>query len=289
MEIGVALRALVLGLLQGATEFLPVSSSGHLVLVPWLLGWPDPGLVFDTIVHWGTALAVVGYFWRDWLALIGATGRDMLALARRGGRWDQATPVSAETRLLGLIVLATLPAALAGMLFEDFFEAIFSRPVAVAGFLLLTAAVLAGSEWLGGRRFGAQRRDLRTLTWVDALLVGLGQALAIFPGLSRSGTTIAAGLARGLRREEAARFSFLLATPVILGAGLAKLVDLAQAGDLAVQAPALAIGFVAAGLAGLACVHFLLRFLQRRPLYPFAVYCVLAGVFSLVVALLRGG
>jgi undecaprenyl-diphosphatase len=174
------------------------------------------------------------------------------------------------------------------MLFEDFFEALFARPAAVALFLLLTAAVLALSEWLS-RRPGRERRDLATLTWEDALLVGLGQALAIFPGLSRSGTTIAAGLARGLRRSEAARFSFLLATPVVLGAGLAQVVSLAQAGGLAAQATALALGLLGAALAGLVCVHLFLRFVQRHPLYPFAIYCALAGIASLVVLLVRGG
>jgi undecaprenyl-diphosphatase len=253
-----------------------------------VFGWPEPGLAFDTVVHWGTALAVLAYFWRDWLRLLSAAARDALTVLRRGTSWRQPAPLSPDTTLLLWIVLGTLPAALAGMLFEDFFEALFARPAAVALFLLLTAAVLALSEWLS-RRPGRERRDLATLTWEDALLVGLGQALAIFPGLSRSGTTIAAGLARGLRRSEAARFSFLLATPVVLGAGLAQVVSLAQAGGLAAQATALALGLLGAALAGLVCVHLFLRFVQRHPLYPFAIYCALAGIASLVVLLVRGG
>jgi undecaprenyl-diphosphatase len=284
-----ALRALVLGIVQGATEFLPVSSSGHLVLLPWLLGWPEPGLVFDAVVHWATALAVVAYFWRDWLALLSGAWRDVWVIARSGARWDQPTPISAETRLLAWIVLGTLPAAVAGVLLEDFFEAMFSRPTAVACFLLLTAALLVLSEVLSSRRNGGRTRDLKALTWLDVLVVGIGQALAIFPGLSRSGTTISAGLARGLRRDEAARFSFLLATPVILGAGLVKVVDLVQAGGLAAQAPVLALGFVAAGVVGLACIHLLMRLVRRRPLYPFAAYCALAGAVCLLIALVRGG
>ncbi len=289
MEVEAALRALVLGLLQGATEFLPVSSSGHLVLVPWLLRWPEPGLAFDTVTHWGTALAVLAYFWREWLRLLSAAGRDVLALARRGVSWRQPAPVSADTLLLGWIVLGTVPAALIGVLFEDFFEALFSRPAAVTLFLLLTAAVLTLSEWLSSRRFRAERRGLDTLTWADVLLVGLSQALAIFPGLSRSGTTIAAGLARGLRRQDAARFSFLLATPIVLGAGLAQVVSLAQAGNLAAQLPTLALGLGGAILAGLACVYLLLRFVQGRPLYPFAIYCGLVAIASLVVLAVRVG
>jgi undecaprenyl-diphosphatase len=269
------LQALILGILQGATEFLPVSSSGHLVLVPWLFNWPSPGLTFDAVVHWGTAIAVVVYFWRDWLTLIQAAFYSLRALALR-------KPQPVQSSLVWLIVLGTIPAALIGYALEDFFEGMFARPVAAACFLLVTAALLTVSE-----RLGRRERDLDSLTWPDALLVGLAQALAIFPGISRSGSTIAGGLARGLRREPAARFSFLLATPVILGAGLLKLVDLAQAGGLASQIPTLAIGFLAAGVVGLGCIHLLLRYLQRHRLYAFAIYCVAAGVLCLIVAAMR--
>jgi undecaprenyl-diphosphatase len=160
----------------------------------------------------------------------------------------------------------------------------FACPVAAACFLFVTAALLTASEYVGRRE-----RDLDTLNWPDALLVGLGQALAIFPGISRSGATIAAGLSRGLKRAPAARFSFLLATPIIIGAGLLKVADLAQAGGLAAQAPTLIVGFVAAGAVGFACIHYLLKYLQRRQLYPFAMYCVIVGVVCLVVGLARGG
>jgi undecaprenyl-diphosphatase len=275
-------QAFFLGILQGATEFLPVSSSGHLVLVPWLLGWSASGLAFDAVVHWGTALAVVAYFWRDWVSLVQAVSRSIQPPLRRLSA--KPSQGSAEARLAWLILLGTLPAALIGYLLEDFFEGMFARPVAVAAFLLITAGLLTASEYLGHRQ-----RDLDTLAWPDALLVGLAQALAIFPGISRSGATIAAGLARGLRREPAARFSFLLATPIILGAGLLKVVDLAQMGDLATQIPTLVVGFVAAGVVGFGCIHFLLRYLQRHRLYPFAVYCAVAGVACLLVALARGG
>jgi undecaprenyl-diphosphatase len=278
------LQAIFLGILQGATEFLPVSSSGHLVLVPWLLDWTAPGLAFDAVVHWGTALAVVAYFWRDWVALVVAAFRSLRGLALRGPRTTPpASPGSGEARLAWFILLGTVPAALIGWLLEDFFEDMFARPAAAAAFLLFTAALLAASE-----RLGRRERDLDTLTWLDALLVGLAQALAIFPGISRSGATISAGLGRGLCREPAARFSFLLATPVILGAGLLKVVDLAQMGGLAAQAPMLVAGFLSAGVVGFGCIHFLLRYLQRRRLYPFAVYCAAVGVACLLVALIRG-
>jgi undecaprenyl-diphosphatase len=279
------LQAFFLGVLQGATEFLPVSSSGHLVLVPWLFKWPSPGLTFDAVVHWGTAVAVVVYFWRDWASLVPAAFRSLSSISGKETRFFGKNLVSGSvgSRLAWLILLGTVPAALIGYLLEDFFEGMFARPVAAAGFLLVTAALLSASE-----RLGRRERDLDTLAWPDALIIGLGQALAIFPGISRSGATIAAGLARGLRREPAARFSFLLATPIILGAGLLKVVDLAQMGGLAAQAPVLVAGFLSAGLVGFGCIHFLLRYLQRRRLYPFAIYCAAAGVACLLVALSRG-
>jgi undecaprenyl-diphosphatase len=291
-------HAFFLGILQGATEFLPVSSSGHLVLVPWLLGWASPGLAFDAVVHWGTALAVVAYFWRDWVALVRAALCSLRALTLRRLRTEgESSPAaraalepsqglqdSADAHLAWCILLGTVPAALAGWLLEDFFERMFAHPPVAAAFLLVTAALLTASE-----RFGRRERDLDALVWLDALLVGLAQALAIFPGISRSGATIAAGLSRGLRREPAARFSFLLATPVILGAGLLKVVDLAQMGGLAAQVPTLAIGFAAAAVVGFGCIHFLLRYLQRHRLYPFAIYCAVVGVVCLVVVLIRGG
>jgi undecaprenyl-diphosphatase len=270
-------QALLLGILQGATEFLPVSSSGHLVLVPWLLGWPASSLTFDAVVHWGTAVAVIAYFWRDWVALVGA------AIKSATRQIDKSANPTSEAGRVWLILLGTVPAALIGYLLEDFFEEMFARPIAAAGFLLVTAALLAASE-----RLGRRQRDLDTLNWLDTLLVGLAQALAIFPGISRSGSTIAAGLARGLRRESAARFSFLLATPIILGAGLFKVADLAQAGGLTAQAPMLVVGFASAGVVGFGCIHFLLRYLQRRPLYPFAIYCAAGGIVCLLVAMTRG-
>ena len=295
-------QALVLGVLQGATEFLPISSSGHLVLVPWLLGWPAPGLAFDAVVHWGTALAVIIYFWNEWVALFFAALRSLGAALGRlrtslssgrlpvgedapgPGSPSDRSQASVAARQAWFILLGTLPAAFLGYLLEDFFEKMFSRPAAAAAFLLVTAALLGASE-----RYGRRERDLDTLTWPDAVLIGLAQALAILPGISRSGATIAAGLARGLRRAAAARFSFLLATPIVLGAGVFKILDLAQAGSLSAQVPALAIGFLIAGVVALGCIHFLMRYLQSRRLYSFAIYCASAGVACLVVWLVRGG
>lgn len=264
-------HAALLGLLQGVTEFLPISSSGHLVLLPWLLGWPHPGLAFDTLVHWGTAVAVVGYFWRDWVALL------------QGIWWAARNRSLADprARLAALILVGTVPAALIGWLLEGFFEQVFARPVTVAGFLMVTAGFLTIAE-MTARKEG---RTTLHLTWTGGLLIGLAQAVAILPGLSRSGATIAAGMGCGLKREEAAHFSFLLATPVILGAGLLQIADLLQANLLMAQTPALAVGFLAALISGLACIHFLLRYLRHRRLYPFALYCAGIGVTALAISL----
>jgi undecaprenyl-diphosphatase len=164
------------------------------------------------------------------------------------------------------------------LLLEDFFESMFTRPHIASLLLLVTAGILAISERWARREQGAEE-----LSWYGSLVVGLAQALAILPGISRSGATIAAGMGLGLRRESAARFSFLLATPITLGAGLLQTVSLAQSGSLTARAPALLAGFVAALLAGLVCIHFLLRYLQRHSLYPFALYCSLLGASGLLI------
>ncbi len=266
------IQAIILGLVQGATEFIPVSSSGHLVLVPWLLGWDSLGLVFTTVAHWGTLVAVLAYFWRDWLALITAWLQGLV-------RWDWRDP---QARLMWLIILGSMPAVVVGCLFEGFFESLFGKPIGVSLFLLVTAGLLVLSE-----RWGEQTREMSDLRWIGALVIGLAQATAIAPGISRSGATLAAGLFRGLRRTDAARFSFLLATPVIFGAGLVQLVDLFASPDPLTQVPGLLAGFLAAAVSGYLCIWGLLRYLQRGRLYPFAIYCACAGLLSLLVVWLR--
>jgi undecaprenyl-diphosphatase len=267
------IQALILGIVQGATEFVPISSSGHLVLVPWLLNWPEPGLVFDTIVHWGTLVAVLAFFWRDILALARAWAGSLVERSL-----DQP-----ESRLAWLIIVGTLPAALMGFFGEDFFQSLFSSPGWVAALLLVTGGGLALSE-----RLGRRQRSLGDLGWLDSVLIGLAQGLAIAPGISRSGATMATGLLRGVEREAAARYSFLLATPIIFGAGLLQLAELFQAGAVGAQLLPLVIGFLAAAISGYLCIKFLLAYLQRGRLYVFAVYCWLAGIASLIIFLMRG-
>lgn len=272
-------QALILGLIQGLTEFLPISSSAHLVLAPWAFGWPAPGLEFDTILHWGTLIAVLIYFRRDWIRVIAGF---VLSLRSRGP-WSTRPGgrlADPDSRLAWWVVIGTVPAAVIGYLFEDFFQSLFNSPTAVGGFLLVTALILALSE-----RLGRQTRALGQMTVWDVLIIGLAQAVAIAPGISRSGATIAAGLGRGLQRDVAARFSFLLATPAILGAGLLQMVAIVQAGNLTERMPLLLVGFLAAAVSGYLSIHYLLAYLRRGKLYLFAGYCLVLAVVTLAVTL----
>jgi undecaprenyl-diphosphatase len=262
-------RALVLGAVQGLTEFVPVSSSAHLVLVPFLLRWPIPDLAFDVSVHLGTALALVIYFARDLGGIAVGTARTVRGTANPDDR--------ANARLLLLLVVGSIPAAIAGLFLEGTFEELFTgrervddigAPV-TAGFLLITAILLWAAEAVYARR--AERgRAVSEVTVADAVLIGVLQAVAIAPGISRSGATISAGMFRGLTREAAARFSFLLSLPAILGAALVALPDLPPGADLG----PLFAGAAAAAVVGFAAVAFLLRYLRTRTMRPFAVYCV---------------
>lgn len=267
------IEAVVLGAIQGATEFIPVSSSGHLVLVPWLLGWESPGLTFDAMAHWGTLVAVLVYFRQDLIEIASQMGRDLRA----------GTPLADPLSRLGwMIGLATIPAVVAGLTLKSQFEALFERPIWVAFFLLVTGCMLWFAE-----RLGSRRREAESVRVPDALLIGVAQALAITPGISRSGATISMGLLRDLNRPAAARFSFLMMIPVVLGAGLLQLVDLAAGGGAPVGLGGMAAGFATAALTGYLCIAFLLRYLQRGSVRIFALYCWLFGGFCLTVALLR--
>jgi undecaprenyl-diphosphatase len=254
-------QAVVLGITQGLTEFLPVSSSGHLVIVQSLLAIPQGvTLPFDILLHWGTLLAVVLYFRQDLRHLLqGVFRREPASL-----------------RLFAALALGTVPAVLLGLLFKDFFERAFAEPLWIGGALLINGVIL-----LAVNRF-AGKGDLIGVRMPDALWIGLGQAAAIFPGISRSGSTIAAGLLRGLSREAAARFSFLLAIPVILGAGLLELKDLLNVDYQAMGAPVLWIGFGSAALSGYFVIQLFLNFLRRGSLRPFGYYCLALGAAALI-------
>jgi undecaprenyl-diphosphatase len=262
-------QALVLGAVQGLTEFVPISSSAHLVLVPFLLGWAIPGLAFDVAVHLGTALALLVYFFRDLADLAVGAARSVTG---RGSEEDRG-----RGRLAVLLAVGSIPAALAGILLSDFFEKLFQQPVPVALQLLVTAALLFAGEAIYRRRPVRARREMHGVSFGDAALIGVLQAAAIIPGISRSAATITGGMALGLSRDAAARFSFLLALPAILGAGLVELPDLPSGTDIPTVLAATAV----AAVIGFLSIAFLLRYLRTRDTRPFAYYCILFCVVVL--------
>ena len=275
MEI--VIQALVMGVVQGLTEFLPVSSSGHLIVVPFLLGWDDAfltSLAFSVMLHMGTLVALLVYFRSDWMRLVPAG----LAAIR-----DRSFHADDDRRLAWLLVIATIPAALAGFLLGDLIETSFRQ----VGLVALTL-VLGGVLLLVADRFGASSRGIPDITPPIALVIGIGQALALVPGLSRSGVTISAARMVGLDRESAARFAFLMATPITAGAGLYEVVRLVRQGGIgdASVAPLL-VGMVAAMLSGLAAIHFMLGFLRRQSLDVFVLYRFVIAAVVLIVWLSR--
>jgi len=270
-------KAFVLGLVQGASEFLPVSSSGHLVIVPWLFGWSSSSLLFDAVVHLGTLLSIVAVFGRDFVAIILATLRSIRVRSL----------ADLNARLGWFILAGSVPAAVTGLLFKDSLERLYHTPQAAAGFLALTALLLAGSEWIS--RNAGQRMFLAAMSLRQSFLIGLAQAVALAPGVSRSGVTIAAGLAQGLRREAATRYSFLLGAPAFLGAGLLQGADMLVSDPAAVRAelPALMLGFVTSAVCGYAAIRLLLAYVRRNSLYPFSIYCLLVSLAVLTLFALR--
>lgn len=277
MDFTLLLQSLLLGIVQGLTEFLPVSSTAHLIIVPKLLGWTfDPRFTFafDVLIQWGTLAAVLIYFWRDLFTIARATLAGLL---------KRQPFAAAEARLGWLIVIATLPAAVVGLVFKDFFESLHQQPVVIAIVLIVFSALIYAVE-----RMGRRGRGLDTLTWQDALIIGGAQAVALIPGVSRSGATITGGLWVGLERQAAARFSFIASIPALLGAGVLALRDLVAQPDFVNFLPPLVVGALAAGVVGLACIHWLLGFVAKRSLDVFVWYRVIAGLVILAVLFWRG-
>ena len=262
------LQAIVLAVVQGVSEFLPISSSGHLILVPHFLGWPDQGLAFDVAVHVGTLLAVLIYFRQQLGSLLRAWLGSLL----------QRTS-NADSRLAWQLLVATIPVGLCGVLFGDFIEQHFRRPEFVAATLAFFGVVMYAAD-----RFGRGQRDEYLLSWPQALAIGVAQALALMPGTSRSGITMTAGRALGLTRSAAARFSFLLAVPGIGAAGAYEGLKLAT-GAAPVDWLPMGVGLVFSALSGIACIHFMIRFIERIGLLPFTIYrLLLALVIVLALA-----
>src|SRR5215471_12230999 len=251
------IQAIILALVQALTEFLPVSSTAHLTLFPWLLGWRDPGLTFDVALHAGTLFAVLLYFWRMWVAMI-------FAAAGLGGPGQAA---SENGRLFWYLVIGTVPAGLAGFKFERAAEETLRQPLIIGAALVLVALFMWAAEWLS-------RRDesLNQVTLLDSILVGISQAVAVIPGISRSGITMSTGLLRGMTRETAARFSFLLSTPIIAGAAMKKGLEIRHEGLPPDMRLPFVVGIVVSGLVGYAVIAWLIRYLERRTFEPFIVY-----------------
>jgi undecaprenyl-diphosphatase len=258
-------QAVLLGIVQGLTEFLPVSSTAHLLIGQGLLGLPAGELMFAflVLVQLGTLLSLLVYFWKDLLGLLKAF------LAR-----PFSTPLN---RLAWYLIIATVPAALCGYLLRDAVETLFRQPLLEATVRLFTASLLLALA----ERFGRRARSLETLSAVDALVIGLFQVLSVFPGASRSGTTISGGMLRGLDRPAAARFAFLLSVPILLGAGGFQAAEALGQPGLIEWLPAIAVGCLAAALVGWLAIRWLLDYLSRHSLYAFAAYC--AGVGSIVL------
>jgi undecaprenyl-diphosphatase len=270
-------QAIVMGVVQGLTEFLPVSSSGHLIVVPFLLGWDDAfitSLPFSVILHFGTLLALFVYFREDWLRLVPAAV---------GAARDRSLGDDADRRLAALLIIATIPAALAGFVFERVIETSFRQVGLVALMLVLGGVLLFVAD-----RFGATSRRVRDISFPIAGVIGIAQALALVPGISRSGISIAAGRMVGLDRESAARFAFLMATPITLGAGLYEVARLVRQGGVGPEAlPPLIVGMIASAVSGMAAIHFMLGFLRRQSLDVFILYRFIIAAVVLIVWLAR--
>lgn len=263
-------QALVLGVVQGLAEFLPISSSAHLALAPWLFGWPEPGLGFDVALHVGTLVAVLVYFRREWLRLLAAA-------------WDIARTRRIETvehRRVLFLVIATIPGALGGLALQNYAETVFRAPVLIASALIVMGIIL----WVVDLA-SPENRPLCTMRWYDSLLIGIAQVLALIPGVSRSGGTITAALALRFDRDSAATFSFLMSMPIIAGAALVEVPDVLRNGGLGLP---LVIGVLAAAVSGWAAIALLLRFVRRNSYGVFAAYRIVLGALILLLIWQRG-
>ena len=262
-------QAIVLGIVQGLGEFLPISSSAHLVVTPWLLGWPDHGLAFDVALHVGTLAAVLYAFAKDWARIITAAFKGVFS-----GR-----PFEGEGRTLWVLALASVPAAIAGLALEDFADTTFRSPLLIAGTMAVVGTVLLFAD----RHAASASGEPRTVTLRDAMLIGCAQAVALVPGVSRSGATISMALFLGYRREESARFSFLLATPITLGAALLKVPALIGAPNSHI----VLLGIVVSGIVGLLAIRVLLAYVRTRDYRPFVYYRWAFAALLVIVYLVR--
>ena len=274
-------QAIILALVQALTEFLPVSSTAHLTLVPWIMHWPDPGLAFDVALHAGTLVAVLLYFFKDWVTLV---------LCGFGMKYPAAASteeISQHRRLFWYMVIGTIPGGIAGKLFDRQVEDYFRTPMIIGVSMVLVALLM----WWADSRVRLTRK-LEDANLGDAATIGVAQAIALWPGVSRSGITITTGLFRGLTREAATRFSFLLSAPLIAGAVAVKLpavIKLHKVGGLDLPLSTLIISILVSGIAGYFVIAFFIRYLQTRTLKPFVIYRLVVGAMILAWAFHQAG
>lgn len=275
------LEALLLGIIQGLTEFIPVSSTAHLLITQKLLGIQADESTFSflVIIQLGTLVSLFIFYWKDLLNILVATLKFLAALVKRGS----SNRPSVDAWLGIYIILATIPALLVGYLLRDAVEALFRQPMLQAAMRLFAAAILLSLA----ERFSRKNRTLNQMNWLDALVIGFFQIIAVFPGASRSGTTISGGMLRGFDRPSAARFAFLMSVPVMLAAGGYEMLDVLQMPNLGAFLPLLAVGFVSAAITGWFAIRWLIDFLGRHSLYGFAIYCAVVGSASLTAYLLQ--
>lgn len=269
-------QAIVLGIVQGLGEFLPISSTAHLILAPWFFGWSDPGLSFDVALHVGTLVAVVAFFWRDWLDIFAAAfGGEVSKRTDGADRTDRA---GYSKNLLWLLVIASVPGAIFGMLFDDKAEQALRNPLLIAFTLSVVGLVLYLVD-----KYAVHKKEIGAITVKDSIIIGLSQAVAIIPGVSRSGATMTAGLSLGLDRQQTARFSFLLSTPIIFGAALVKVPHLLKGG---ITMPVM-LGILASAITGYIAIKYMLRFIQKVGYAPFFWYRLALAVVVAAVYFAR--
>lgn len=265
------LQSIILGIIQGITEFLPISSTAHLILLPALFGWvldPQAVFVFDVLLQFGTVISVVIYFWKDLWGILKAVVAGLIV---------RKPFETAQARLGWIIVLGTVPAVVIGLIFKDMVEGLHQQPLIVAAIMGVAAFLIFASE-----RIGRRNRNIESLDWKDALIIGTFQTLALFPGVSRSAATICGGLVRGLDRPAAARFSFLLMVPALTGASVVAVKDLLDVPNFVQYLPPLAVGTVVSLVVGLLCIHWLLGFLAKQSMAAFAWYRIFFSILCLV-------
>jgi len=279
-------QSIILGIIQGLTEFVPISSSGHLVLVRDILGWSDPGLGFDVILHLGTLLAVLIYFRKEWIRLIKSFFLGVYSIAKP----KAADSYKKEDRnLIIMIIIATIPAGLAGLIFGGVLNFMFRSIPWVVSFLFITAFLMIGVEMRRGKKYNTyqKHRSIKEISFRDAAAIGVAQAVAVLPGISRSGVTISAGIFRGLKRSSAARFSFLLSAPIILGAGLVNICNVVKGEQFNGNWYLFLFGFVFSFIFGFLSIKYMIVYLKTKSLRLFVYYLIGLGIVLLVFNYLR--